>query len=223
MATSSSKAPISHSGPWGRATPRWSMATELPSASVQVPVLIAGPPCSRAWVSVWPPLLASGSRIALPGRPIVSLPVEMIVQPALFPNRLWPNEVTTPEHSAPVGWKEVLPAMIVPITVAPWKASMPLPTPRAEFPVTVLWLSTGMYWPEAIPPPLLPALLPETVLLATDNLAELEIPPPPPPTAVLRRTALPVIVMLPDVPRLWMPPPLLPAVLLLTVLLINVT
>src|SRR3954453_5684445 len=54
-----SKAPISHAGPAGRSTPRWSVAGQ-PLLS---PPLIAGLPGLGAIVGVGPPFAASGPSI----------------------------------------------------------------------------------------------------------------------------------------------------------------
>src|SRR3954447_2637075 len=56
-----SKAPISQAVPWGRLTPRWSMATpallQPPAAGI---ASMAGDPAARAMVGVGPSLLVSG-------------------------------------------------------------------------------------------------------------------------------------------------------------------
>ena len=56
---SNSNAPMSQAAPCGRATPRWSIVTGMPSASLQSKTGIAsmaGLPGKRAWVWVGPPL-----------------------------------------------------------------------------------------------------------------------------------------------------------------------
>ncbi len=59
----------------GRATPRWSVVTELPETSVQfVAALIAALPGNRAWVAVVPGgFSASGPRLSCAGVTVVKL------------------------------------------------------------------------------------------------------------------------------------------------------
>ena len=55
-----SYAPMSQALPWGRATPRWSVAsgTSLWSGQLLIPSSMALLPDSKAWVNVGPPLSA---------------------------------------------------------------------------------------------------------------------------------------------------------------------
>src|SRR5215210_6926086 len=73
---------MSLAGPWGRATPRWSVG-----GKGEPPASIAGLPLKRRWVSVGPPLYSSrprrGSALTSLGR----------LKPQLRPfSRLWPWE-----------------------------------------------------------------------------------------------------------------------------------
>ena len=94
-----SNAPMSQAGPWGRDTPRWSVVSGSPDASVQSPIgtaSIAGLLGSSACVSVGPPLSCKGptkGSIGLSSVPTRSLAAAANSQSGTSPFRLLPKEV----------------------------------------------------------------------------------------------------------------------------------
>src|SRR3972149_5707597 len=94
---------MSHAAPWGRATPRWSVAG---GGQSELPASMAGLPARRAWVWVGPPLFARGPSM---GSVLLRWPVPEKPQ-VLALSRLWPLDVTVPLQLAPGG---PLPATMV--------------------------------------------------------------------------------------------------------------
>src|SRR5438309_1104539 len=90
---------MSQAGPWGRCTPRWSVATPHWAAGIQ---FTAGLPASSATVFVGPPFAARGPSL---GFATSTLSVGFLAKahPADFPRRLWPPDVKSIAQSGPEG------------------------------------------------------------------------------------------------------------------------
>ena len=103
---STSNAPVSQADPNGRETPRWSVVIGPPPRSVQTvarTASMAGPPSSKAWVSVGPPLSCSKASSTVentsPGGIIIS--VLVAGHPAPAPNTDTDQGHRQRQHGAP--------------------------------------------------------------------------------------------------------------------------
>src|SRR5262245_38710755 len=93
---------------------------------------------------------------------------------------------------------------------------MPPPLVPAELPLTVLFVRVSVPPPTPplrTPPPLVPAELPLTVLFVRCTVVLSALMPPPLPEELLRRTVLLLTVRLFSKPPTWTPPPSTPAAL----------
>src|SRR5437867_5211664 len=169
---------MSHRPPCGRATPRWSVGAQAPSAlpgGAGLPALIAGLPARSAWFGVGPPLAAGGARRgSCPATfPVASPPS---VQPARFPTRLYPPEVSVPVHSAPLG--AVLAARIVLASVTgPAVSAIPPASPADVLKTTVALLRDTVPL-VAMPPPAAALLFVLMEVFTSRRRPALAMPPP---------------------------------------------
>src|SRR6266508_3018195 len=149
---------MSQFGPWGRGTPRWSLATAQAAFGM---ASTAGLVAAMAIVSVGPPLCCSSP--SLGSTLILSFGFSVRLQnPEGFWIRLCPSETTFPKQSAPTPCA-VLSARIVaagptvPVpstnTPPPESGKLGVPVPATLFAATVASVSTRGDRNVSIPPP----------------------------------------------------------------------
>src|SRR5215210_1856184 len=188
---------MSLAAPWGRVTPRWSVAGKgAPPASITLL------PLSRAWVFVGPPL-----SLSLPSFGFLALTSPGRVKPQLVPfSRLLSSEMTGSLQLFEVLKADLLFATIVFLNVALVPTLIPPPSSFALLEATVLFVIVAVPSNSSMPPPYLSLLLPLTVELASVRVSRWFWMPPPI-SALLALTVLPVIVIVLPTPLLVMPPP----------------
>ena len=181
----------------GRAMPRWSNGGQLEL----LPASIAGLPANRAWVSVGPPLFASGPSL---GSVLLRSPDP--VKPHVDPlSRLLPCDVIVP---AQFPLTELFATMVC-LSSAELPASFQIPPPAngAEFPLSVTLLSVAVPKLRSPPPIAAPKsftiVLPLIVLFLILRLPALVIPAP----ELAAEFPLIVLSMILSVPLLNTPPP----------------
>src|ERR1700716_3995679 len=199
----SSNAPMSQAIPWGRRTPRWSV---LGGGQPGLPASTAGLPAVRAWVSVGPPLFASGpSPGSVFGRSPAAwklhssrlsmlCPVEGIDDGGV---ELPTTEQLRPALAIPLATIESLTSNVVPGNARRLPPRGVAAEPVAVLPLMVVDRSVHVLSFELMPPPatafvLSPAMLPAIVLLVMVPVAMLPLIPPPIPLV----ERLPVMVLL---------------------------
>src|SRR6266542_2583161 len=149
---------MSQFGPWGRGTPRWSLATAQAAFGM---ASTAGLVATMAMVSVDPPLCCSGP--SLGSTLILSFSFFVRVQSAEgFWIRLWPSESTFPKQSDPtpctvLSARIVAAGLMVPEpstnTPPPDIGKLCVPVPATLFAATVASVSTRGDRNVSIPPP----------------------------------------------------------------------
>src|SRR6266545_3012374 len=149
---------MSQLGPWGRGTPRWSLATAQAAFGM---ASSAGLVAAMAMVSVGPPLCASSP--SLGSTLILSFSFFVRVHSAEgFWIRLWPSESTFPKQPDPtpcavLSARIVAAGLMVPLastnTPPPESGKPSVPVPATLFAATVASVSTRGDRNVSIPPP----------------------------------------------------------------------
>src|SRR5262245_7711553 len=186
-----SKEPASQAGPWGRATPRWSVAGQSAASAASM----AGLPGSRACVGVGPPLSPSGPRSALATTWSLAAGAHVASVSTLWPPELretGPLPKRPTKH--PISWLWPI-TLLATLSDAPAEVNVPTkmaagPEGLETFAVTVVFVRLIMpsVWKMA-PPYHAVAVLPLSVLLVRVTWPRLRMPPPTLPAT------LPLIVL----------------------------
>src|SRR6266540_987250 len=221
---------MSQRGPWGRGTPRWSLATAQAAARMASSAGLVAP---MAMVSVGPPLSASSPSFGSTFTWSLGF-FAKVQNPEGFWTRLCPSETTFPKQSDPppcavLGARIVAAGLMVPLasmnTPPPESGKPGVPVPATLFAATVASVSTRGDRNVSIPPPndliepdpvsfavtMLPAIVEFVIAPSSDWLVSHRPPPRARamPSAVVARavfrlTVEPTIEADPDA---HMPPP----------------
>src|SRR5437588_5545399 len=156
---------MSHLGPCGRCTPRWSVCTAQAAGGM---ALCAGLAALMPTVCVAPPLLFNVPRRGF----LFTLSVPFLVNehPAVLPMRLWPYDVGPPVQSGPCG--ALFAARMVPSSVADTDPKIPPPCTYSVPPLPdALFLTTVSFTrfpgdPTKKPPPSEKVFPPDTGAVA---------------------------------------------------------
>src|SRR6266508_2158947 len=149
---------MSQRGPWGRGTPRWSLATAQAAARMASSAGLVAP---MAMVSVGPPLSASSPSFGSTFTWSLGF-FAKVQNPEGFWTRLWPFEPTDPKQSAPTPCARsrariVAASVTVPEpstnTPPPDIGKLCVPVPATLFAATVASVSTRGDRNVSIPPP----------------------------------------------------------------------